>query len=164
MSKRKHKMVEGLNNANFATPPDGSNPRMQMYLWSSTTISNPLTVNSPSSIAGNFSGTTASFGPGLPSTPLTADVILAIDSLSPVNDGCEALINSNILNGKIALIDRGSCPFVTKVQEAQNAGAVAVIIVNNVPGAPITMGGTSTTINIPSIMISQLMGISLKVL
>ncbi|HSH02645.1 MAG TPA: M36 family metallopeptidase [Anaerolineae bacterium] len=26
----------GTNNANFATPPDGSNPRMQMYLWSTT--------------------------------------------------------------------------------------------------------------------------------
>ena len=24
----------GTNNANFGTPPDGSNPRMQMYLWS----------------------------------------------------------------------------------------------------------------------------------
>ncbi len=26
----------GTNNANFATPPDGSNPRMQMYLWNQT--------------------------------------------------------------------------------------------------------------------------------
>ena len=23
----------GIDNANFATPPDGVNPRMQMYLW-----------------------------------------------------------------------------------------------------------------------------------
>jgi len=27
----------GTNNANFATPADGSNPRMQMYLWTATT-------------------------------------------------------------------------------------------------------------------------------
>lgn len=27
----------GMNNANFATPPDGSNPRMQMFLWNQTT-------------------------------------------------------------------------------------------------------------------------------
>ena len=27
----------GTNNANFATPPDGSNPRMQMYLWTGVT-------------------------------------------------------------------------------------------------------------------------------
>ncbi|MCQ8184801.1 M36 family metallopeptidase [Parvularcula maris] len=26
----------GVNNANFATPSDGSNPRMQMYLWNTT--------------------------------------------------------------------------------------------------------------------------------
>ena len=26
----------GTNNANFGTPPDGSNPRMQMFLWSGT--------------------------------------------------------------------------------------------------------------------------------
>jgi extracellular elastinolytic metalloproteinase len=26
----------GTNNANFATPPDGSNPRMQMYVWTQT--------------------------------------------------------------------------------------------------------------------------------
>ena len=26
----------GINNANFATPSDGSNPRMQMYLWNTT--------------------------------------------------------------------------------------------------------------------------------
>jgi extracellular elastinolytic metalloproteinase len=27
----------GVNNANFGTPPDGSRPRMQMYLWTTTT-------------------------------------------------------------------------------------------------------------------------------
>ena len=27
----------GLNNANFATPADGSNPRMQMYIWTQST-------------------------------------------------------------------------------------------------------------------------------
>ncbi|MCL4263279.1 MAG: M36 family metallopeptidase [Anaerolineae bacterium] len=27
----------GTNNANFATPPDGSNPRMQMYVWTAPT-------------------------------------------------------------------------------------------------------------------------------
>ena len=26
-----------LNNANFATPPDGERPRMQMYLWNTAT-------------------------------------------------------------------------------------------------------------------------------
>ncbi|MCB0762793.1 MAG: M36 family metallopeptidase, partial [Flavobacteriales bacterium] len=29
----------GTNNANFGTPPDGSNPRMQMYVWTQTSPS-----------------------------------------------------------------------------------------------------------------------------
>lgn len=27
----------GTNNANFATPPDGQNPRMRMYIWNTAT-------------------------------------------------------------------------------------------------------------------------------
>ncbi|GAB3713717.1 hypothetical protein GCM10027592_53160 [Spirosoma flavus] len=31
----------GINNANFATPPDGSRPRMQMYLWNTSSSYQP---------------------------------------------------------------------------------------------------------------------------
>ncbi len=41
----------GTNNANFSTPADGSNPRMQMFLWSPDQSKN-LNINSPASIAG----------------------------------------------------------------------------------------------------------------
>lgn len=145
----------GTNNANFATPADGSNPRMQMYLWNSGSGGNYLEVNSPAGIAGTYAAADATFGPGLPAIPITAAVELVIDNTAPVNDGCETIVNSAQLAGKIALIDRGSCAFTIKVEAAQNAGAVAVIIVNNVPGAPMQMGGTSGLITIPSVMISQ---------
>jgi hypothetical protein len=56
--------------------------------------------------------------------------------------------------GAIALVDRGTCTFVQKVSNAQAAGVVAVIVVNNVAGAPTTMGGTDPTIMIPSVMVS----------
>src|SRR5207247_3888571 len=56
--------------------------------------------------------------------------------------------------GKIALIDRGSCTFVAKVKKAQVNGALMVIVVNNVAGPPIGMGGADFTIVIPSVMIS----------
>jgi hypothetical protein len=59
------------------------------------------------------------------------------------------------LNGKIALIRRGLCPFVLKVKAAQNAGAIGVIMMNNVAGTPVAMGGDDPTITIPSIMISM---------
>lgn len=44
------------------------------------------------------------------------------------------------LTGEIALISRGGCTFSQKIRTAQNAGAVAVLVVNNVRGDPIAMG------------------------
>jgi len=150
----------GLNNANFGTPPDGFNPRMQMFLWSPPgPPADPLTINTPADIAGDYSGLEAIFGPGLSPTPITADLVLVEDdnsisiSADPHN-ACDPIINANEINGKIAVINRGECPFVGKIEAAQNAGAIAVIMINNVPGAPINMGGTGPNITIPSIMIS----------
>ncbi len=154
----------GTNNANFGTPPDGTSGRMQMYLWSAASSNDSLlTVNAPGSIARKYRASGATFGPGVSSTPLTADVVLVNDGTTPdPNDGCETLVNAAALSGKIALINRGTCSFVNKVLAAQNAGALGVIIVNNVAGAPFTMGGTSSAITIPSVMISQADGNLLK--
>lgn len=152
----------GTNNANFATPDDGSNPRMQMYLWSPSGGSDLVTVNSPSAVAGSYGGVEAGFGPGLPSTPITEDLVLPIDNDPDIYDACTDPVTPGLMSGKIALIMRGSCPFVDKVQRAQDDGAVAVIIVNNDPATtPFAMGGTSSTITIPSVMISNADGLAL---
>ena len=147
----------GTNNANFATPGDGQRPRMQMYLWTNgSSVTNYLTVNSPSNLAGPYAATAATFGPGVPQNPLTADVVLVNDNAGvDPNDGCDPIVNAAALQGKIALIRRANCTFVAKVEAAQSAGAVAVIIYNNVGGGPVAMGGASANITIPSIMISQ---------
>jgi hypothetical protein len=150
----------GLNNANFGTPPDGFNPRMQMFLWSPPgPPSDPLTINSPSDISGDYFGFEAAFGPGLTPTPITADLALLEDdnsasTSSDPHNACDPIINSNELNGKIAVIRRGECTFVEKIEAAENAGAIAVIMINNVIGDPIVMGGAANNIGIPSIMIS----------
>lgn len=144
----------GTNNANFGTPPDGSNPRMQMYIWS-TNANDILTVNDPASLAGSYGSTIAGFGPPVPTVPITEDIILVDDGTAPTTNGCEPIVNAAEINGKIALVRRGVCPFVDKVQFCQDAGAVAVIVMNNVAGATFSMGGTSSTITIPSLMISQ---------
>lgn len=146
----------GTNNANFATPPDGFNPRMQMFLWTSNTgISNILTVNSPSAIAGTYFATEASFGPGVPASPLTGDLVFVDDAVGTADDGCEAAVNASALAGKIAVVYRGGCSFALKVENAQNAGAIAVVVINDVGGNPIIMGGVSNIVTIPSIMVSQ---------
>src|SRR6185295_9457758 len=51
--------------------------------------------------------------------------------------------------GNIAVIDRGTCSFKTKTLNAQNAGATAVIIVNNVAGSPAPGLGDDATISTP---------------
>jgi len=70
-------------------------------------------------------------------------------------EGCNTLGNGALINGNIAVIERGSCNFTVKVKNAQDQGAIAVLMINNVDGNPITMGGTDDTITIPSLMISK---------
>jgi hypothetical protein len=116
-----------------------------------------LRVNSPPSIARNYQVGTADFGPALFSPGITGNVVQA----SPA-DGCSALANAGSISGKIALIDRGTCTFVTKVKNAQNAGATGVIVANNVVDGLQGMGGTDATISIPSVLISLADGNSIK--
>jgi subtilisin family serine protease len=67
-----------------------------------------------------------------------------------------------VLEGAVALISRGVCTFSLKVANATQAGAVAVIVYNNVPGAqPITMGGEAVTI--PAVQIGNPEGAMLEV-
>jgi len=114
-----------------------------------------ITVNSPVSVAGNYPCyPTTAFGPAI-TTTITSDIVLVSDGTALPTEGCNALTNGASVNGKIALIRRGTCPFVQKIINAQNAGAIAVIMMNNVPGTPIPMGGTDSTIMIPSVMISK---------
>lgn len=137
----------GTNNANFSTPADGSNPRMQMFEWNVST-SNDFEVTSPSSIAGFYTAAGANFGP---STGTFSGEVIEADPI----EACNGINNGSAISGNIALIDRGNCNFTVKVKEAQNEGAIAAIICNNVGGGPSTMGGTDGSITIPSVMISQ---------
>ncbi|WP_435135188.1 PA domain-containing protein [Formosa sp. A9] len=110
-----------------------------------------MIVNSPGSVAGTYTSLSASFGPQADEN-ITGNLVLAEPT-----EACALLDNASAINGKIALIYRGNCTFVEKVLNAQNAGAIAVIMINNEPGNPIVMGGEDPTgaVQIPSLMISQ---------
>ncbi len=114
-----------------------------------------VTVNSPAGIAGNrpcYPSTAF----GLPITSsITSNLVIVNDGTATPTLGCSALTNAAAISGKIALIRRGTCTFVVKVKAAQDAGATAVIMMNNIDGQPIPMGGTDATITIPSVMISK---------
>ncbi len=66
--------------------------------------------------------------------------------------GCDPIAED--LTGKIAIIDRGECNFTTKVINAQNQGAIGVIICN-VNDDVIIMGGDDPGITIPSIFLAN---------
>ncbi|MFD1062530.1 thrombospondin type 3 repeat-containing protein [Winogradskyella litorisediminis] len=113
-----------------------------------------ITVSAPASIAADYnSRESTNFGSQATSV-VSGDFILANDTASATpSEGCASF--GGDATGKIAIIRRGNCPFVDKVRNAQNAGAIAAIVVNNVGGAPIDMGGTDASITIPAVMISQ---------
>ena len=147
----------GQNNATFGTPPDGQNPGMSMFLWTPEgPLNEPLSVNN-GSVAGNYNGSEAGFGEPLSTTPITANLILVTDFAPDVNDACDAFTNSAALNGNIAVIRRGTCEFGFKVLAAEDAGAIAAIVVNNEPDGTFTMGAgaVGNQVTIPSIMVSQ---------
>ncbi|MCH2170718.1 M36 family metallopeptidase [Myxococcota bacterium] len=146
------------NNARFGTPPEGTPPRMELFLFSTP---NSLTVNSPTNLAGTLSTRPAAFGLAAGIPGVQADLVRALDAANndgpATTDGCSPFINSEQVSGNIALIDRGTCFFVEKVENAQDAGAVGAVIANNAGDAVLTMAGTGDepTLTIPSFFIGQ---------
>lgn len=145
----------GTNNANFSTPEDGMPPRMQMFLWRSQA---PYFVFRSGSKADSTVFYISAFGQKRFNT-ISAPLVLARELSGASSLGCSAIENAS---GKIVVMDRGTCNFVTKVKIAQNAGAVAVIVVNNSNSPPTPMTGTDPSIIIPSVMISKVKGDQLK--
>jgi extracellular elastinolytic metalloproteinase len=151
----------GVNNANMSTPAaDGLPARMQMYLWNpgGGVLPNQVVVDQPSPAAGTYGATGASFGPTL-TGPVTGAFALGQDA-SGTLEACGPLVGFPA--GAVAIVDRGTCPFADKVLNAQAAGASAVVVANNAAGAPIAIGGTAPGATIPSVMVSQADGATLK--
>jgi len=117
---------------------------------------NQLMVTAP--VSTSYTHSTALFGDSVKTHPLSGDIMY----YSNPDEGCNPY-PAGTFTGKIALIDRGTCLFELKAYHAQQAGATGVIIVNNVPGAPITMNGPLTYgITIPCIMVSDSDGYAIK--
>jgi PA domain/Secretion system C-terminal sorting domain len=126
-------------------------------------------VEAPSPNEGNYnmSFAQASAGWGVPD--MTDPLNAITDTLCMASDGtaADSLICFAVTNnvaGKIAVLYRGDCEFGVKSKFCQDAGAVAVVIINNIPGAPIAMGGgvEGTNVVIPVVMISDQDGALLK--
>ncbi|MCS3867254.1 hypothetical protein J3D55_000170 [Chryseobacterium ginsenosidimutans] len=157
----------GLNNANFnsgyETVIAGTTyllaPRMQMYVWSrSQTATDPISryqYNSPATVTSRpkVMSETATFGSILfEGQSVTGDLAVS----SPA-DACTA-VTAGSMTGKIGVVNAAGCNFTVKTKNLQDAGAVGVIQYHPSSDTPIALGGTDSTITIPTIMIGKTEG------
>ena len=85
----------------------------------------------------------------------------SFDLFDTHSDGCTSVDPG--ASGKLAIIDRGTCTFSQKVANANAAGAVAVLIINNVAGDPIAMAKTAGfNDDLPAVMIGKNDGTALR--
>lgn len=120
-----------------------------------------LIVTAPPAIAGEKAVAAAAFGTPVPAGGISGEVVAASDTggVSAL-DGCEPLITN--VSGKIALMQRGNCNFTVKVKNAQDAGAIAALVDNNVAAGLPGMGGSDPTVTLSSYGISQADGNAIR--
>jgi subtilisin family serine protease len=124
-------------------------------------IANTVDVTSPTPVPEELEGMAAVPGSGPPITADIEDEVRFAGLVAPGNElGCNPFPGGSF-TGAIALIQRGACTFATKVVNAANAGAIAVIVFNNVGGPPISMGGLETT-SIPAVFLDLANGNDLR--
>jgi len=124
-----------------------------------------LHATAPAPIPANLS--TIDYLPSGDGPPVTSNIsstgIVDVATLDGNGFGCSTL-SSGSLSGRIAFIERGggaNCFFSTKVDNSAAAGAVAVIVYDNLPSGIVSMGGLSQT-TIPAVSISNADGVALK--
>ncbi|HVY45207.1 MAG TPA: M36 family metallopeptidase, partial [Minicystis sp.] len=145
------------DNSNMSAFYDGKSPRMQMYVWDGRTH-----AEVDADPIGAAPAATADFGPK--SFDLTGDVALVDDGTGTTTDACEPVTND--LTGKVALLDRGTCDFKQKAVNAEAAGAIGVLIADNVGGEPPPPLGNGTPmgvqVHVPVLAITRASGNALK--
>jgi hypothetical protein len=95
----------------------------------------------------------ASFGPAITAQPFVGEVMPVVDQANGTGLACEPLsaANARAVLGKIALVDRGVCNFIVKTANLQAAGAIGMLVADNVASfLPPNVGGVNPAATIPS--------------
>lgn len=135
----------------------GAQGKAQVPLWLDAATVLEVTGGA-SPLVSQFYGV-ASFGPAATAANFNGPVVVVNDGSGDTADACEPLAPGS-LTGKIAYINRGTCSFEPKTVNAQNAGAIGVIIGNvassSDPGtAPGMAEDPTVTATIPAISVNQ---------
>lgn len=107
---------------------------------------------------------TANYGPPLDSTGVSGRLVLVDDGAGVPTDACSPLTAASAeqVKGNVALVDRGACAFVTKTINAENAGAVGVIVADTVAACPVNNIVGTAGVDIPTVRVSLLDGNRMK--
>lgn len=119
-------------------------------------------VRASGTVSGDFAFATAAFGPPATAANFTGSLVMVNDGSAAPTLGC-APSPAGAYSGRIALVDRGSCEFEVKVKNAEDAGAIAVLVASN--GGLTTMGEGSDpgiVATIPALMVSLADGAAIK--
>ncbi len=120
-----------------------------------------IEITAPPDLAGAILMREASFTPPLTrDDPIEGQLVAADDGVGTrdgtaagsIRDACQALVNFDSMDGRIALIERGGCEFQVKIANAEDAGAIGVVVYDNT-GLPIVMNGDTGSVSIPAVMI-----------
>jgi hypothetical protein len=116
------------------------------------------------SAAGTYYVGEASFGPPIEPLPVNGQLMPVVDQANGTGLACAPLNGSNALavRNNIALVDRGTCDFTVKARNVQDAGAIGMVVVDNVPGEVNVLPGTDESIRIPSVRITLDDGLRIK--
>ena len=98
-----------------------------------------------------------SWGSTVSTVSAFSQLVVARDSSAADSLVCStSLANAAAINGKIAVVYRGACEFGLKALACQNAGALGVIVINNINvNTNISGGLLGTQVNIPVMMVTQ---------
>lgn len=148
------------------------NPRQVVWVGSNVSAAAPsvlvpgtphLEVVAPSEIAGTYLAGAASFGQPLSAPGLTRQAMPVIEG-GNLGLACTPLDadNARAVKQRIAVVLRGTCTFVVKAANLQAAGAVGMVVIDNVVAVPPPdLGGTDPNVKIPAVRVSLPDGVKL---
>lgn len=104
---------------------------------------------------------TAAFGAVATQANFSGQIVLVNDGSATPTQGCVAS-TAGAYAGKVALVDRGTCAFEIKAKNAENAGAIAVIVANNAEAIAGMAEDATVTATVPTIMVALSAGNAIK--
>jgi len=126
-----------------------------------------LSISTPASIAGDYGIGLADFGAAVTTTGVVGTLVAAVDPADAAGtlttDACSPITNASQVAGHVAVVDRGTCPFIDKATNVQAAGAIGMVLVDNATGSvPVAMGGDAPGVTIPVVSITQADGATIR--